>query len=942
MVRLLLIMAIALPAHALDFKLVRGSEVGIDSVLAAHVDGQSRSAWLWSPLGWCDGSGCYVQASFHNSCYGPIFKRQPDGQYQLVDIPPSESGRTPPAGSQPLVLDLDNNGLLDMVSVDDECSGQVSSMLHFPDGWVYEEGYTLTGGKRHLFKDLNGDGLVDLDGPGWDYINTGTGWTLKTTTIEERIAPTGAPQSVLDRALASEAENNRYQGIRVYETGGDWLITYGGSYSIGDPVKWTVVVRDGVVVFDSLGESARPVLIDGVPAFLLRNGKYNDINGLYRRQPDGSYVSGTLPNRSVRRWLGNGAYIWDIEAHDFDADGDDDLILEGKLHSRSYLLENTGTEFELYQEIRTARGQPIYVADIDADGDLDILNTGGEGDNGNSKTLRLWINQANVPTPDPDPVPDPPVDPVPDPDPVPTPAPCEGLDAALEALEAARKAVIAAEAAVGALSCSALEPTPDPDPDPEPTPDPEPAPEPIPPVVTGGLPLPAFDEDSQAWARFVAWADSGNGKAQHNALIGVVTDDEAHCAKAQDQAQAIVDADKVAGNQYLTAGRLFSDVFSTMAWCGGDASWAAWASGHLGEPDGSVRDSLWWSRRWSRNNPANNYYHAFIEATSAYAMATGDQKWLDFLKNDRLPLMFDYYSQTPEGGSREGTAYGESHRNVLKLAKLWRDYDGTEIVPQEFIDGTLMFWTHAVMPGGEWMALLGDQTRTHGKTDGYHKDILDNALLLATDPKAIDAGRWTYHQIAQGSAVFTPLFLTDVPQGSPPSDLAYHAEGAGVLFVRGGWTDDSTALYFTAGIRDEAHQCEDQGAFAVWDGGWQTVGDHAWTRTGICKSRIESQNVLRFPGVTENVRDSESSLAYLLNGGLSVVMDLSEAVGQRWLRSFAWTPGADQMTVTDKFTGEAVFGFEKPSEDDERAPYVSDATAVTQKTATGMETVIQW
>jgi hypothetical protein len=702
-------------------------------------------------------------------------------------------------------------------------------------------------------------------------------------------------------------------------------------------------------------------MIDGEPAFLLRNGKYNDANGLYRRQRDGSYVSGTLPDQSVRRWLGNGAYIWDIEAHDLDGDLDDDLILEGKLFPESFLLENTGAEFVLYQKIATARGQPIHVGDLDGDGDLDIVNTGGGDDNGNSTQFGLWINQSTASA-------------APDPDPEP-----EADAAVIGAADAGEQACgrhsdaycnrVASDAAYAALmeggnglfflnaflmltewplietaalaAPEAALPSKDPDPAHETAPAPEPPPEPAPEPL-GTLPLPAYDLTSDSWARFVQWMNAGNGKPQHNALIGFVTDSDAHCQKARAGAQAIVDADDVDGNQYLTSGRKYADVFSTLAWCGSDqaSAWTEWGARHLGEPDGSVRNSIWWSRRWSRNNPANNYYHSFIEATSVYAMTTGDQKWLEFLKDDRLPLMFDYYATTPEGGSREGTAYGESHREVFRMAKLWRDYDGTEIVPQAFIDGSLLYWTHAIMPGGEWMALLGDQTRTHGKTDGYHKDILDNALLLASDPRAISAGRWAYSLVPQRSAVFTPLFLTDHPAGSPPGDLAYHAKGAGVLFVRDAWRPNATALYFTAGIHDEAHQCEDQGGFAVWaDGQWKTVGDHPWTRTGICTGKPESQNIINFG--SDNARNSESFMAYTLDGVLSVRMDLSPA-GPDWTRNIEWIVGDRRLNIEDTFSAAGEFQLQKPSADDERAPYNSNARVEVTPSSSGAVSVVSW
>ncbi|MDO8864282.1 hypothetical protein Q6D67_21680, partial [Haliea sp. E1-2-M8] len=206
--------------------------------------------------------------------------------------------------------------------------------------------------------------------------------------------------------------------------------------------------------------------------------------------------------------------------------------------------------------------------------------------------------------------------------------------------------------------------------------------------------------------------------------------------------------------------------------------------------------------------------------------------WLDWLRDDRLPRMFNYYATTPEGGSREGTGYGESHRDVFAIAKLWRDYDGTEVLPQAFIDNSIRYWTHATTPGHHWVALIGDHTRTHGRTDGYHRDIIDNALQLAKDPEAMAIGRWQLARLPRPqSSAFIGLELRDYPDtGSPPEATEYHAVGAGHFFARDSWDADATFVYFTAGKHDEAHQQEDQGAYAVWARGrWQTTSDSPWT-----------------------------------------------------------------------------------------------------------------
>jgi len=498
---------------------------------------------------------------------------------------------------------------------------------------------------------------------------------------------------------------------------------------------------------------------------------------------------------------------------------------------------------------------------------------------------------------------------------------------------------------------------PEPQPEPEPEPDPEPDPEPLPVTVVGMIPLPDHDPESVNWKAWVATVANRGGKANEHALIGAVTGNSWHCDMAIALAQKVVEDDTVAGNQYLTSGRLFSEVFETLSWCEVPAQqadeWAAWGRSHLGATDGSEGDrgsKIWWKNRWSRNNPANNYYHSFIVATTVYAIATNDTEWLDWLKTDRLKLLFDYYNRTPDGGSREGTGYGESHREVFRIAKMWRDYDGTEVIPQSFIDGSIRFWVHAICPGSNAIAPIGDQTRSKGRVDGYHCDIFDNALQLAKAPDAIALAKWQIGQfMKQGlcfsSHVFRKLVLRDYPEEAMPENvpLLYDAQGAGVLFARTSWEADATFVFFLAGIHDEAHQHDDQGAFAVWaDGMWQTVNDSVWTRNGIAQG-VEFQNVVRFPNGT-NLRDREGKLTFAFdNRVLSINMDLTQVVGQLWRRYVEWGMSEKELRIVDIFDNDlAEFGFEVPSEDDEREQSISKATADTLQTETGFTTIVRW
>lgn len=47
-----------------------------------------------------------------------------------------------------------------------------------------------------------------------------------------------------------------------------------------------------------------------------------------------------------------------------------------------------------------------------------------------------------------------------------------------------------------------------------------------------------------------------------------------------------------------------------------------------------------------------------------------------------------------------------------------------------------------------------------------------------------------------------------------PADLAYHAEGTGVLFARSAWDKSASWMDTVAGIYDQSHAHHDQGSFA--------------------------------------------------------------------------------------------------------------------------------
>jgi len=430
---LVLLFGSAVSNAALDFQFVDGGDVGIEDVLIQHVANygaatNGASPRLWSSLGWHDATGSYVYAGFHvvnrlNSPGGYIFRKNADGTYTDATPAPSPEGYFTPAGSQPTLMDINNDGLIDMISNDDECT-RCTTILRNADGsWTYSPQYTLKVATRNEVRDIDGDGRLDIVTPTMDILNREEGFYIVSVSLADRLAPVNNTE-VQARAEASYASDNlgtRFFNIHVYEIGGDQIVSWKGGY--GSPgLAWTMIVRNGEIVFDEIGSPTIPKLIDGEPGFIFDNGTYQNVNGLYRRSQNGEYQKRIIP---MERWsmgfnIGAGGYEWVIHPVDLDSDGDDDLVVDGQLFPTGWIMEQLPDgSFVTRYTIATANGHPLGVGDIDGDGDIDVTNTnqgdltvGTRSNNQNSTDFGIWINQSST-TPSPVPNPDPvqPVDP---------------------------------------------------------------------------------------------------------------------------------------------------------------------------------------------------------------------------------------------------------------------------------------------------------------------------------------------------------------------------------------------------------------------------------------------------------------------------------------------------------------------------------------------------
>ena len=219
-----------------------------------------------------------------------------------------------------------------------------------------------------------------------------------------------------------------------------------------------------------------------------------------------------------------------------------------------------------------------------------------------------------------------------------------------------------------------------------------------------------------------------------------------------DAESAIADGERpeVAADSYLQAGPMIRDVALVLDWCAdattpqqrarwstyaGQAVWNIW--NHEQARWGATPQP--WSG-WATDDPANNYYYSFVEATLYWALATDDAGWLRLLEEDKWPALERTVAAIAGGGSQEGTAYGLSHRKLFELYRVWRDAgpghpDLANANPH--LTRSIDWWIHATVPTLDRTAAIGDQARVSEPVlYDYHRALLLQARALSADPTA--------------------------------------------------------------------------------------------------------------------------------------------------------------------------------------------------------------
>jgi hypothetical protein len=446
------------------------------------------------------------------------------------------------------------------------------------------------------------------------------------------------------------------------------------------------------------------------------------------------------------------------------------------------------------------------------------------------------------------------------------------------------------------------------------------APSPVAPTGTGAgkltIDLSFVDKKSDAYGRFKSWVDAAVAgspgyafPASDAALMHRMTDAKKYCDLAVKmveqqvgEAEAAIASGgrpSISGDSYLEVGPHIADLSLTLDTCAADISaeqrqrWSAYAEqavwnvwNHSAAQWGG-RPHPWTG--WSTDNPGNNYYYSFLEATMFWALASGSDKWMKDLRERRLPPLKAYFAKLPGGGSSEGTGYGAAHMRLFSIYRLWRDSTGEDIAnASPHAHDSIPYWIHATVPTLDRFAPIGDQSRNSvPELYDYHRRLVLEARQLTQEPQALGMSSWWLDSISvpRMSGGFNSRYdlLPAGTGGRPPTALSHHALGTGHFFTRTDWGKDAMWVAFVAGPYNESHAHQDQGSFTLFAKDWLAVTQNIWSHSGI-QQGTEVHNVVRF-------ERSNRSASQCASPGGDVVVHQCESTQSRSTVSI--TPGAD-------------------------------------------------
>ena len=452
------------------------------------------------------------------------------------------------------------------------------------------------------------------------------------------------------------------------------------------------------------------------------------------------------------------------------------------------------------------------------------------------------------------------------------------------------------------------------------------------------------DRSSTAYTRFKNWVDAavGNGgtgygfTASEAVMMYQLSPETRYCTLAINITERQVSAAEtaiagggrpaVSGDSYLEVGTMIADVATTLDTCGNfltasqRSRWSAYAEQAVWNI-WNYNSAQWGGRSfpwsgWSINNPGNNYYYSFLEATMYWALASRSSTWMNFLRTNKLPALREYFARLPGGGSSEGTGYGTSHMRLFWLYEVWRDATGTDLaLASPHATDSIYYWVNATVPTMDRFAPIGDQARNSvPELYDYHRRLMLEARDLAVNSDARNIATWWLRNISVSQMTSGFNYRYDLlPAGTTPvqpTELIYHARGVGHLFARTGWDRNAMWVAVVAGPYNESHAHQDQGSFTLFSRDWLAVTANIWSGSGINQG-TDVHNIVRFARNGTVARQCESTTrastlnvtpgaggSFTANANLTPAFCDNSAVTS-WQRQFTFANR--RLTVRDQF-----------------------------------------
>jgi hypothetical protein len=399
------------------------------------------------------------------------------------------------------------------------------------------------------------------------------------------------------------------------------------------------------------------------------------------------------------------------------------------------------------------------------------------------------------------------------------------------------------------------------------------------------------------------------------ALLGQLTGSAKYCTYAVQSIDAEVmmaqseiasgNAPDVSSDDYLDVGDDIGDLALVYDWCYDTltsdqrTAWLSYANQavtNVWNPDSATwgGSAASWDG-WAIDDPDDNYYYSFLRATMLLGLAAhgeydGIDQWVTEFHDTKLvgELVPNFDMNLQGGGSREGTGYGVSLRDLFELYDVWAASTTEDIATMTpHTRASMLDFIHQVVPTLDRIAPTGDQSRdSTASFFDYHRMFLEELVhLFPTDSLAAPALA-LLQQCSVPAMTQEFMYVYDflLDSDTAPTSLdglgtTYYAPGTGQFYSRSGWDTHATWINTNMGPYTESHAHQDQGALIIYKDGYLTYDPVIDSHSGLPQD-VDEHGTIRVvkdgKPVAQDVGNSSTLLAlHAGTGYVHVAADLT-------------------------------------------------------------------